>query len=226
MAAEPGIAHFVLFSLFTAGTAAVIWVTSHSLLKRGLAAGVASAWLFTSSLVFVWHPWSTMSSDEVARATTEIRASGVPALYLGARVEGFDWNDYYLANDQVNIFYGECRESDPEAGCTDWDIEVHNRRHSLLAGDFIAGCKRLEPILGAPAVTLGGFNLDRPADNIGIFTEDTNVFIRFADDDMALEDKIALAKTLRPIGAPRARTLPPPADSLVADLGRLCGPPP
>src|SRR6266545_1608246 len=56
MAAEPGIAHFVLLSLFTAGTAAVIWVTSHSLLKRGLAAGVASAWLFTPSLVFVWHP--------------------------------------------------------------------------------------------------------------------------------------------------------------------------
>src|SRR6266540_1626674 len=87
MAAESGIAYFVLFSLFTAGTAAVIWVTSHSLLKRGLAAGVATAWLFTSWLVFVWHPWSTMSSDEVARATTEIRASGAPALYLGARVE-------------------------------------------------------------------------------------------------------------------------------------------
>lgn len=220
----PGLGAFLLFSLFTVVPAVAIWRMNRSRYWRSLAAGMTNSWAFMLWLVFVWHPWSTMSSGEVDQATAEIRGSGVPAFYLGDQAGRFDWNDYHLDDSQVNFFYGECRASDPEAGCTDWDIEVSNLRDTL-AGDFIAGCERLDPILGAPAVTLGGFNIDRPGDNIGGF-ESTNVFIRFADDEIGLERKVALAETLRPIGADRATSLPTPSEARVADIERLCGPTP
>jgi hypothetical protein len=213
-ASDPGPGHLVLFFVFTAGPAAVIWVKTRDRYQRSLAAGLASSWLFTFWLIFLWHPWSTMSSEEVDRATAEIRDSGVPALYLGDQVGGVHWTDYFLGNDQVSFQYGECRGSDAEAGCLDWDIEVLNLRHSPLIGDFIAACERLDPILGAPAVTLGGRGRDRPG-NIWIFTESTDVFLTFADDEMELEEKVALAETLRPIGTSRATTLPPPTKSLL-----------
>lgn len=212
---------FLLFSVFTAVPAVVLWRTRGRYL-RSLAAGLASPWVLALCLV-VWHPWSTMSSQEVERAIAEIRESGVPAFYLGDAAGGFEWNDYYLDNSQANFFYGKCRASDPEWGCTDRDIDVFNEPTDVtLAGDFIAGCKRRSPIQGAAAVTLGGYYSDGPEDNIGLFTGSTLVVIRFADDRMGLAQKVALAATIRPIGAPRATTLPPPTESVRAYVDRYC----
>jgi hypothetical protein len=213
---------FVVFSVLTLGLALGLWLTRQRR-WRGTAAGLASAWVFLVWLIFVWHPWDTMTREEVDRATAEIVASRFPALYLGDRAGEFDWNSYYLANSQVNLFYGECRASDVEAGCTDWDVEVHNERTNVrIEGDFIAGCQRLEPILGAAAVTLGGYGLDQPSDNIGIFTGPMLVVIRFADDDIGLDEKIAVAAMLRPVGAARPRTLAPPTEPAQAYLERNC----
>jgi hypothetical protein len=192
--------------------------------RQAAAAGLISALVLLSWLLFVWHPWDTMSRDEVDRATAEIVASDFPALYLGDHARDFDWNSYYLANSQVNFFYGECRRRDVEAGCPDWDVDVHNQRTDVRReGDFIAGCQRLDPILGAAAVTLGGWNADRPGDNIGAFSGSTMVVIRFADDDIALNEKVALAATLRPVGAARATVLAPPTAAALAYVERNCG---
>ena len=95
-----------------------------------------------------------------------------------------------------------------------------------MVGDFAEGCKQIQPILGVPAVTLGGFSADRAGDNIGIFTESTNVFLRFADDALPLDEKIAFAETLMPIGASSATALAPPAGAFVAEIERACGPTP
>jgi hypothetical protein len=213
---------FGVFSLLILAPVVGLWLT-HTRSRRSAAAGLTSAWVVLAWLLFIWHPWDTMSRDEVDRATAEIIASGFPALYLGERAGPFDWNGYYLANSQVNFFYGKCRRSDVDAGCTDWDIDVHNQRTDVRReGDFIAGCTRLDPIQGAAAITLGGWGLDRPEHNIGVFTGSTMVIIRFADDDIGLDMKVALAETLRPVGATRATTLAPPARPALAYVERNC----
>ena len=53
-------------------------------------------------------------------------------MYFGDRAGGYDWNDFYLDDSQANLFYGECRASDPESGCTDWDIVFNERTDTSI----------------------------------------------------------------------------------------------
>jgi hypothetical protein len=212
----------LLFSVLTATPAVAMWFSGNRY-WRSLAIGLASAWLFALFL-FVWHPWSTMSSAEVARATAKIRDSGVPAYYLGPRSGEFAWNDYYLGEGQTNFFYGKCHPSpdDGEYGCFTWDIIVSNERtNPSLAGDFIEGCKRLDPVLGVPAVTLQSDLAS--GDDLGVFTGSTMVIISWGDATMSLDEKVSVARGLRAIGAPHSATLPAASADAVAYVEKYCG---
>jgi hypothetical protein len=215
----------LVFSALTAGPAVALWFTRNRY-WRSLSVGLASAWIFSLWLVLVWHPWSTMSTEEVARATAEIGNSGVPAFYLGPRADQFAWNDHELSADQVNFFYGKCHDGGNDEGC-DFDIAVWNSRtDTTLTGDFIKDCKRLDPVLGAPTVTLGAFVGDGPDDDIGVFTGSTMVIITFSDDTMSLDQKVSVAEGLRPIGAPHTAQLPPASATAASYVDRWCGPEP
>jgi len=216
---------FLVFSALTAAPAVAMWF-SRNRYWRSLSAGLASAWLVVLCLV-LWHPWSTMSSEEVARATAEIRDSGFPAYYLGPRSGGLAWNDYYLDEDQANFLYGKCHPGpdDAEYGCTTWDIFVSNERTDpALTGDFIEGCKRLDPVLGVPAVTLKSDQ--RSGDDLGVFPGSTMVILDFGEATTSLDEKVSVAKGLRAIGAPLSATLPSASDKAVAYVERYCGPEP
>jgi hypothetical protein len=215
----------VVFSVFTIGPAVALWLT-HSRLARAHAAGLLSTWGAAVFVVFVWHPWSTMSADEVERAKAEVAASGNPALYVGDEVAGHDLNSYYLGGDQANFFYGKCHPSgdDGEGGCTDWDITVHNSwGNATLVADAAGACTRLEPVLGVPAVRLYDELLG--IDELVLFTGSTKIRLEFAETTK-MEEKIAVMSELRSAANAEATSrLPSPVPGLLTLLEHDCGAP-
>ncbi|MCM3566424.1 hypothetical protein, partial [Hydrogenophaga intermedia] len=151
--------------------------------------GLAASCVGIGFYFFVWHPFSTMSADELTTAKQAIRASGHPAVYLGDEVDGHPLNDYYLAGSQANFFYGECHASldDSEGGCSDWDVSVHNSWVDVtVGGDAIAGCVRQEPVAGVPTVYL--HDEDEGVNEVALFTGDSEVRVELAaDSDTGLE---------------------------------------
>lgn len=176
----------------------------------------------------VWHPWDTMSDEEVERAKAEVLASGHPAFYLGDEVEGYPLNEYILRGDQAGFLYGECHPGPDvaEGGCTAWDILIYNEwRDVTIGGDAIAGCVRQDAVAGVPTVYLD-HEQSGSDDEVVLFTGDSLVTIGFAADS-SLEEKLRIAREVRPVGAPEAATsLEPPAPRILSYVEKHCVPAP
>ena len=206
-----------LFCVLTLTPAAGLWFTRNRY-WRAVAFGLTGSCAITVYVLFVWVPWSTMNDQEREQATTRIIATGVPAFYLGDEADGYSWNDYYLTGDEVGFLYGRCHDSSEsgEGGCTDWDITVDSEPTNVSrTGDFIAWCKRLDPVLDVPTVQL--------YDEVALFTGTTMVMIDVADG-LDLERQVELAASIRALGEsePAQRLLPPTA-AVMAYVERYCG---
>jgi hypothetical protein len=198
-----------VFSALTLGPAAALWIT-HTLLWRSLAVCLTGSWAAVLVLVLVWHPWTTMSSEERDDATAAIVAADVPALYLGEEADGYGWNEYYLGEDGVDFLYGECHASPDDEGCADqdWDIAVLSYRTDVLrGGDALAGCQRLDPVLGVLTVSV--------EDAVVLFTGGSQVTLTTASPNLARQ--VALAGTLHSVGGPEQVTQLPPPNAVVLD---------
>lgn len=211
------------FAALTLAPALGMWFTKNRYL-RGTAVGLAAAFFGVTYVVWVWHPWTTMDGEEIARAEAEAIASGKPAFYLGDEVDGYHLNAYHLAPDQANFLYGECHpdpEPPAEGGCTDWDVWINTSwRHLTIGGDAIAPCVRQEPVAGVPTVHLP----DRlpEYDEVALFTGHSQVSISFAGEP-SLEQKLRILRRVRPVGEfEAAASLPPPTPRIRAYVETHC----
>jgi hypothetical protein len=211
-----------VFAGLTVIPSTLLWLKG-SRYRRATAIGLAVAFLTAAFVVWVWHPWDTMSDAEIERAKAEVLASGHPAVYLGDEVEGYPLNEYFLGEGQAGFLYGECHPSpdDAEGGCTAWDLTVSNFWRDVIGGDLLEGCIRQDAVAGVPTVYLaheqGGSD-----DEVVLFTGDSSVAIGFAADS-SLEEKLRIAREVRPVGAPEAATsLEPPVPQILSYVEKHC----
>lgn len=216
-------AAFVVFAGLTMFPSTILWLKGNRYL-RGTAVGLAIAFLSATFVVMVWHPWDTMSDEEVERAKAEVLASGHPAFYLGDEVEGFPLNIYELDVEQANFFYGDCRpaeDADPEAECIA-DISIHNWWSEPYVGGYAKGaCVRQEAVAGVPTVHID--HRESATDAVVLFTGDSQVTIEVADS--SLEETLRIAREVRPVGAQEAATsLMPPTPDILSYVEKHCVP--
>lgn len=223
LAGQGRTAGYVVFAGLTVIPSMLLWRTGNRYL-RGTAVGLAGAFLIVLILI-AWHPWATMSDEEVERAKAEVLASGHPAVYLGDAVAGYPLNEYDLGGGEANFYYGSChpRADDVEEVCAAWDISIHNSWRNLTIGeDAIAGCVRQAPVAGVPTVHLHDPSVG--SDEVVLLTGDSQVTIRAAADS-SLEWKLRIAREVRRVGAAEAATsLPAPPPLLRAYVERHCLP--
>jgi hypothetical protein len=215
-AAGAGLTLLVTSSLVTLIPAAALWRK-----RRGWAVGMGSTWTLAVLAVFVWLPWWT-----VERAESEVAASGNPAFYFGRQVDGHLLNDYYLANDQSNFFYGSCHPSryDGEGGCGNWDVSISTfwGYYVTLGGDSMANCTRVESVAGVPTVQVHSATLDD--DQLILFTGESRIALDFAGN-LDIDQRLAIAREIRPVGQTQPAThLPEPTPNILAFLAQHCGP--
>ena len=213
----------VVFAGLTMIPSTILWL-SGNWYRRGTAIGLAVAFFTATFVVWGWHPWDTMSDKEVERAKAEVLASGHPAFYLGDEVEGYPLNEYDLHEGQATFLYGECHPSpdDAEGGCTAWDISIYNEwRDVTIGGDDLEGCVRQDSVAGVPTVYLA-HEPSGSDDEVVLFTGDSRVAIGF-DADSIREEKLRIAREVRPVGAPEAATsLEPPDPRILSYLEKRC----
>jgi len=214
--AGAGLRLLVTSSLVTLIPAAALWRN-----RRGWAVGMGSTWALAVLAVFVWLPWWT-----VERAESEVAASGNPAFYFGREVAGHLLNDYYLAGDQSNFFYGSCHPSryDGEGGCGNWDVSISTSwvYYVTVGGDAMANCTRVDSVAGVPTVQVHEASLGY--DELFLFTGESQVALDFAGHP-DIEQRLAIARQIRSVGQTQPAThLPEPPPYILAFLARHCGP--
>jgi hypothetical protein len=215
-------AAFVVFAGLTVIPSTMLWRNGNRY-RRGTAIGLAVAFLSATFVVWGWHPWDTMSDEEVERAKAEVLASGHPAFYLGDEVEGYPLNEYFLGEGYADFRYGECHPVPNSEGECVPDIAIHNEWPDVrTGGDVIAGCVRQAAVAGVPTVHLEHEQLG--FDNqVALFTGDSTVTIEVADS--SLEEKLRIAREVRPVGAREAATsLAPPTSVMLSYVEKHCVP--
>jgi hypothetical protein len=196
--------------------AVALWWT-HNRYWYSFAGGLVAPWAALMLFLFVEGDGGP-TAEELDRKADRIVASGTPAYYLGDNPRRNDLEDIYRNGDAgargVTVGYDfHCERGD--GGCTaDISVDTFSMSTQYLQA---WECKRLDPVLGVPAVRLDN-------EGLTLFTGHSMISIEDNESDDAVEGELDLAPMLRPLGdSGPVAALPAPDPAVLRAVEELCG---
>jgi hypothetical protein len=159
---------------------------------------------------------STGSADKSRQAQQRLEqiaaGSDRPVYYLGPRFRTWWLTEATIDGDRVDAIYGTCRAITDS--CAD-PIDLYTQAFDPGMWRLAAGCTRLEPVRGVPAVTFGA--------ELVLFTGTSTVTIAPGDDGDTAVARAAAAELREVDGTLSPGPLPPPEPAILPILDGACG---
>jgi hypothetical protein len=134
-----------------------------------------------------------------------------PVYYLGPRFQKWWLTGADVDGDRIDAYYGTCTALVDSCALP---IDLINEAFDPGMWRLAAGCRRLPPVRGVPAVTFG--------DELVLLTGNAAITIAPAGGDTAVA--VAAAAQLREVGSELSReSLPPPDPAVLPILDGACG---